>query len=67
MPNQPKTKASTYRLDDTTIGLMDRLAEQLASNSGLRANRTDVLRVAVRELAAKHGVQTLEKTPRKKG
>jgi hypothetical protein len=61
MPNQPKTKPSTYRFDADLIGLVDRLGARLG---GL--DRTAVLRLAVRRLAdAELAAEGLKKNPKK--
>ncbi len=54
MPKKSSSPApSTYRFDDATRALMDRLADRLAETSGLPCSRTDVIRFAVRQLAEK--------------
>jgi hypothetical protein len=59
MPNQPKTKARTFRLDEETLDTLTALGERLG---GL--DRTAVLRLAIRRLAdAELGAR--EGTPRK--
>lgn len=53
MPNQPKTAASSFRFDDALLRLMDDLAEEIADERGLKCSRSDVVRIAVKEMAAR--------------
>jgi hypothetical protein len=66
MPNQPKTPARSVRLSDEDWSLAADLAADLARESGLPANRADVLRIALHDLADRRGVSATGKTPKKK-
>lgn len=66
MPNQPKTPLRSIRLSDEDWSLADLVAADLSRGTGLPANRTDVLRIALHELAARRGVPAGKKGGRKK-
>lgn len=50
-PNGGPTKARQFRLTDAELATIDRLAESLRPAPDITITRTDVLRVAVREMA----------------
>jgi hypothetical protein len=51
MPNQPKTKANTFRFTPEELASIDSLRERLAPPGLHPLSRTDVLRIALRRLA----------------
>jgi hypothetical protein len=49
MPNP--TRPRQFRLTDDELDIIDRLAATMAAEPEIRVTRTDVIRVAIRELA----------------
>lgn len=54
-PTQPTGKPRSYRFDAETVRLIERLCEAMPpTETGRPRTATDVIRIAVRELAKKH-------------
>lgn len=61
-----RAKATAYRLGDETTALIDQLERELSRTMGLAVSATDVVRLAIRDLARKHGLALAEKKKQKK-
>lgn len=47
----PRPQATSYRLGDDTLGLIDRLRHQITDPLGRPVSAADVIRISVRRLA----------------
>ena len=66
MPNQPKTPARSIRLSDSDWELAERIAADLARETGLAASRSDAVRLGLLTLARQRGLAgEVEKKSRK--
>ena len=58
------TKQTQFRLDQSLIDLISRLRDQLRAQTRLPVNRTDVVRLAIQEMAERKGVVATNKNPK---
>ena len=56
MPDTTRPAAASYRLGETDINTVRRLADHLTEKTGVTHSQADVIRVAVRDLARREGL-----------